>query len=174
MDFLSQILTEGWKLWLIIGILFFVAEGLNAGTFALFFGGLGALTTALVCRLSPAVTGSGTQQLLIFAAMSLFSLFCLRSRIMRFIQGDLRLDGPQAFLGRQARVLSVLRRNGPETGWALFEGTEWAAVPSEDAPEEIPPGSVVEVVKMEGLTLRVRPVDIQNRAPAVTNQESMF
>ena len=77
MEFLQQILTEGWKLWLIVGILFFVAEGANAGTFALFFGGLGALATALACRLSPSVTGSGTLQLLVFAAASLFSLLVL-------------------------------------------------------------------------------------------------
>jgi membrane protein implicated in regulation of membrane protease activity len=156
MDFLHQILAEGWKLWLIVGILFFVAEGANAGTFALFFGGLGALATALACRLSPSVTESGTLQLLIFAATSLLSLFFLRPGITRFLQREPKLDGPGALLGKRARTLTALRKSGTETGRALFEGTEWAAMPSEDSPDEIPAGSAVEVVKMEGLVLRVR------------------
>jgi membrane protein implicated in regulation of membrane protease activity len=156
MDFLHQILTEGWKLWLVIGILFFVAEGVNAGTFALFFGGVGAFVTALVCRLLPPVTESGTLQLLIFAATSLLSLLFLRPVIVRFLQREPRLDGPEALLGKGAKTLTVLRKSGVETGRALFEGTEWPAVPSEDSPDEIPAGSAVEVVKREGLTLHVR------------------
>jgi membrane protein implicated in regulation of membrane protease activity len=158
MDFLYSILTEGWKLWLVIGIVFFVAEGANAGTFSLFFGGVGALTTALICRFSPAVTESGTQQLLIFAAMSLLSLFFLRPRILRLVQSGAKLDGPGAFLGKQAKTLSALHKSGPEMGRVLFEGTEWAAVPCEDVPNEIPAGSSVTIVKMEGLTFHVKPL----------------
>lgn len=157
MDFIHQILTEGWKLWLIIGILFFVAEGVNTGTFALFFGGLGSLTTALACFFFPQVTESGSMQLLIFAATSLLSLFFLRPMIIRFIQGKERLDGPDAFLGKQAKALTVLRKSGTDTGRVLFEGTEWSAVLNGDSPDELPAGSSVRVVKMEGLTLLVQP-----------------
>ena len=155
MDFLYQALGEGWKLWLIVGIIFLLAEGVNPGTFALFFGGVGALTTAVVCRIFPAIMESGIYQLLIFAVMSLSSLFLLRPRIIRFVQKGSKLDGPDAYVGRQAKTLTVLRKNG---GHVLFEGTEWAAVPSKDCLEELPAGSAVEIVKMEGLTLQVRPV----------------
>ena len=34
MDFLFQIFTEGWKLWLIVGILFFLTMAYMLGTFA--------------------------------------------------------------------------------------------------------------------------------------------
>ena len=152
MDFLYQILTEGWKLWLIVGIMFFFAEGVNPGTFALFFGGLGALVTAAACYLFPDVTQNGTWQLLIFAAMSLASLFLLRPRITRFNRRGKNLDGSASFLGKQAKTLTTLHKNGPETGRILFEGTEWSAVLSEDSPDEVPAGTVVEIVKMEGLT----------------------
>ena len=80
MDFLYDLLIEGWKLWLIVGIVFFFAEGSNPGTFAFFFGGLGALATALMCCFFPIIAKSGTWQLLIFAAASLLSLFLLRPR----------------------------------------------------------------------------------------------
>ncbi|MDR2523882.1 MAG: NfeD family protein, partial [Synergistaceae bacterium] len=154
-DFLYGLLTEGWKLWLIAGLAFFTAEGVNPGTFALFFGGLGALVTSLTCFFLPSVAESGTWQLLIFAGMSLCSLLLLRSRIARFTRKEAE---PDMFIGRQARALTVLRRNAAETGRVLFEGTEWTAALSSDAPDEIPQGHVVEAVKMEGLTVRVRPV----------------
>ena len=159
MDFLYQVIGEGWKLWLSIGIIFFLAEGANPGTFALFFAGIGALTTAAACRVSPAVTGSGIYQLLIFAAMSLSSLVLLRRRILRSIQKNgAQLDGPEAYVGKHAKTITILGKDGLETGRILFEGTEWPAEPSEDCQEEIPAGSAVEVVKMEGLTIQVRPV----------------
>ncbi|MDR2529720.1 MAG: NfeD family protein [Synergistaceae bacterium] len=156
MDFSYELLTEGWKLWLIVGIAFFIAEGVNPGTFALFFGGLGALGTALACFFLPSAAESGTWQLLIFATASLSSLLLLRPRIVRFTQKE--AEGLHMFIGRQARTLTVLRKNAAETGRVLFEGTEWPAALNSDAPDEIPEGRVVEVVKMEGLTVRVRPV----------------
>ena len=158
MDFLYKLLTEGWKLWLIAGIAFFIAEGVNPGTFALFFGGLGALGTALACFFLPYVAESGTWQLLIFAAASLSSLLLLRPRIVRFTQKKAEPGDLGVFTGRHARTLTVLRKNAAETGRVLFEGTEWPAALSSDAPDEIPEGRAVEVVKMEGLTVCVRPV----------------
>ena len=158
MDVLYQALSEGWKLWLTIGIVFFVAEGINPGTFALFFGGVGALATAAVCYVFPPVAKSGTLQLLLFAAMSLSSLFFLRSRLVRLIQNDTKLDGPDAYVGKQAKTLTVVRKSGLERGRILFDGTEWPAALGEDCPEEIPAGCTVEVVKVEGLTILVRPL----------------
>lgn len=157
MEFIYEILLEGWKLWLIVGILFFLAEGVNAGTFALFFGGLGALTTALICYFSATVTESGTWQLLIFSGTSLLSLFFLRNRIMRALQIKGSVDGPDTFPGKSARALSVLRKTGVDTGRVLFEGTEWRAVLSgeEGSPDELPEGSVVRIDRIEGLTLYV-------------------
>ena len=158
MDVLYQIMGEGWKLWLIIGIIFFMAEGINPGTFALFFGGIGALTTAAACGVFPAVTESGMWQFLVFAAMSLSSLILLRSKILRLIQNGSKLDGPDVYVGKQAKTLTALSKDSQKNGSVFFEGTEWAAAPSEDCMEEISAGSTVEVVKMEGLTFRVRPI----------------
>jgi membrane protein implicated in regulation of membrane protease activity len=157
-DFSHQILLEIWKFWLVVGIVFLLAEGVTPGTFALFFGGVGALATAWGCYLFPALARRGTWQLLAFAAASLLSLFLLRPLILRLLRSDVKLDGPDAFLGKQARVLSTLRKSGLETGRVLFEGAEWSAAPGEGCADEIPAGSVVEVIKVEGLTLRVRPM----------------
>jgi membrane protein implicated in regulation of membrane protease activity len=153
-DFLQRFFDEGWKLWLVAAVLFFLAEGTNAGTFALFFGGIGALATALACAFAPSVTENWTGQLLIFSAASILSLLLLRSALMRRLQGgDGELfTGPGAGLGERARALSPLRR-GIE-GRALYGGTEWRAMLAEDG--EVPEGTELQVVKMEGLTLWVR------------------
>ena len=154
MDFLFQIFTESWKLWVVVSIALMIGEGFAAGTFAIFFGGVGALITALVCYFFPSVAESGTQQLMIFSSMSLFSLVLLRQKILRLIHKETRLDGPKAFLGRQGKALTDLNRNS-KTGKILFDGTEWSAAPAADSPD-IPAGSAVEIMQMEGLTFQVR------------------
>lgn len=157
LDFIYQILLEGWKLWLVVGILFFLAEGVNAGTFALFFGGIGAWITALICYFSPYVTESGTAQLLVFSGTSLLSLYALRPAVMRILH--IKEDsGPDSSVGKTARALTGLHKTGPTTGLVSFEGTEWRAIPSADAPDFIPEGTAVSIARVEGLTLYVEPL----------------
>ena len=145
-------------MWLIIGIILLLAEGVNPGTFAIFFGGVGALVTAAVCYVFPIVAESGSTQLLIFAAMSFSSLMLLRPWILRLTPNKAKLDGCSAYMGKQAKTLTHLRKDGLKTGRVFFDGTEWPAVPSEEY-DEIPAGSTVEIVKREGLTFHVRPKD---------------
>jgi membrane protein implicated in regulation of membrane protease activity len=132
-----------------------LAEGMSMGTFSFFFIGTGALATSAACYLFPAIAASVTKQLLLFSAMSLLSLLLLRSRIMRLVNNKTRPDGSEVFIGKRGKALTNLSKNGIDTGRVLFEGTEWAASPTEDSPE-IPTGSAVEIVQIEGLTLKVR------------------
>lgn len=163
MDLVQQFFTEAWKLWLIVGIIFMLLEGLTPGSFSLFFAGLGALATALACYFSPFFTESVTKQLLFFSAMSLTSLLLLRPRVMRFIhRNETQFDGREAFIGKHAKALTNIQTCGIETGKVLFEGTEWAAIPSGDSPD-ILAGSVVEITQMEGLTLHVRHVQSEHK-----------
>ncbi|MCL1940742.1 MAG: NfeD family protein [Synergistaceae bacterium] len=164
MDYLFQFFAEGWKLWLVVSIAFMMCEGITPGAFSFFFGGLGALAAAAACYFSPSVAVSVTQQLLIFSAMSLFSLLLLRPKVMRFVHKKTRPGDPEPFIGKRAKALTELRGNGIDTGKVQFEGTEWPAEPSEGSPD-IPAGSAVEIVQIEGLTLRVRLVQ------AETNKE---
>ncbi|MCL2147503.1 MAG: NfeD family protein [Synergistaceae bacterium] len=156
MDSLYQLVDEVWKLWLVAGIVFMLIEGLTPGIFSFFFVGLGAFATALICYYHSATAENITQQLLIFSAMSLLSLLLLRPRVLRFIhRNEIQLDGPGMFIGKRAKALTNLQNNGIETGKVQFEGTEWSAFPIEGSPD-IPPGSIVEVVRVEGLVLHVR------------------
>jgi len=81
-----------------------ICEGLVSTTFSLFFIGIGALATASACYFFPSVAVNGTHQLMIFSVMSLFSLFLLRPGFLRLIHKETRLDGPEAFIGKRAKV----------------------------------------------------------------------
>ena len=150
------VLGEAWKLWFIVAIIFFIIEGCNPGTFAIFFGGIGALATAVICFVSPLFASNGVFQILIFSAMTLSSLFLLRTRLVRLIQGETKYDGSDSYVGKQARTLTALCKNSLD-GRVFYEGTEWPAMLSEECQEDIPAGRMVEIVKREGLTFRVKP-----------------
>jgi membrane protein implicated in regulation of membrane protease activity len=159
-NILHQFFSEVWKIWLVVSIAFMIGEGLTAGSFSLFFAGLGALVTALICYLYPSVAESLTQQLLFFSAISLLSLFLMRPRILSFIhRNKTKLDGPEAFLGKRAKALTNLHKDGIDTGKVLFEGTEWPA--ASYISQEIPAGSTVEIAQIEGLTLHVKLVETE-------------
>ena len=157
MDLLNSIFTDAWIFWSVIGIALMLCEGITPGSFSLFFLGLGAFAASVACYFYPSVAVSGTQQLLIFSVMSVFSLLLIRPKIIRRIysKNKSRQNAPEELLGKHAKALTNLSRNGVETGKALFEGTEWSAVPIEDSPD-IPAGSTVTVVQMDGLTLKVK------------------
>ena len=108
----------------------------------------------MVCYLSPVVTEDGTIQLLVFAGTSLLSLLALRPAAMRMLGvKDAPRGGSEAFVGKTARTLSVLRK-GNGTGRVLFDGTEWSAVL--DGDDELPEGMPVVITEVEGLTLHVQ------------------
>ncbi len=60
--------------------------------------------------------------------------------------------GAEAMIGATARVTDAV---GPDGGRVFFSGEYWRAV----GDEEIPEGGSVEIEGVEGLTVRVRPVD---------------
>ena len=150
------ILGEAWKLWFIVAIVFFMIEGINPGTFSLFFGGVGALITAILCFVSLPFANNGVFQVLIFSLVTLSSLFLLRTRLVRLIQGESKFGGSDCYVGKQARTLTALSKNNFD-GRVFYEGTEWPAMLSEDYQADIPANSMVEIVKREGLTFRVKP-----------------
>ena len=152
-DFLLPMLAGGWRAWLIAGFLLLMAEGLNPGTFALFFCGFGALATAGLCFLLPGLDPAA--QLLSFAAMSLLSLAFLRPRLARAFLKD--APGPVPGDGGVGRALSGFGAS-PE-GTVQFQGTEWRAATRDRRPAAIAPGDPVAVTGRDGLTLFVAPLD---------------
>lgn len=157
MDFTSPFL-----IWFIAGIALFFLE-LFVPAFVLFFFGVGAWLTALVCWLTPVGING---QLLIFIASSLVALFTLRRLITRVFRGNAKGDeGDSAFArpGSHGEVVTAI--HPPAEGRIKYAGSSWRAV----ADEEIAIGEIVAIVSQQGLLMKVSRVD-ESAKPNVTHQ----
>lgn len=145
-----------WQLWLIIGILFMVGEGMNAGTFALFFAGLGALVTSASCYFLPEhFEPSIANQLLLFSGCTVVSLILMRRTFMRFVGSKTRSEDADPVVGKRAKCMHPFTEESGMRGSVLFEGTEWTARLTEL--HFLEEGQELEIVGRQGLILIVRP-----------------
>lgn len=146
----TSILSRPEMIWFIIGLLLFLAELVVPG-FVIFFFGVGAWVTALVCLLFHPNTDL---QILIFAITSVLSLIALRRLIQKkFFYGK---DGTSEevedeFTGKEAVALISF---GPGIkGKVEFKGTTWSA----EADTMIKEGQRVIILEKESFNLIVEP-----------------
>ncbi len=143
-------------LWTLAGIVMLFMEMLIPGL-VIFFFGVGALLTALVCAIFPI---SVNVQLILFLVFSLASLFGLRHWLKRVFVGQTTQmgglsDSEKEFLGERAVTLGEIpafRR-----GKVMFHGTVWE-VESEEAIEADCP---VVIVGKRSTVLKVRKAEAE-------------
>jgi len=143
---------ENWHLWIIAGIILIIVEMLTFTFFAASFG-VAALLTAYIAAKDVGLTGElGT-----FVIASTVCLFAIRPLFSGVIykRSDNKPVLVQAMIGNSGTVVDEIEpRGGP--GRVQTGGEEWRAVAT-DA-RGIPAGTRVEIVAVEGATLRVKPV----------------
>lgn len=136
--------------WFILGLGLFLLELVIPGFFIFFFG-LGAWATALVCLIAdPGIN----LQIVIFAIISVISLIGLRRIIQRkFFYSKIDRSGEveDEFTGREA--LAVSDFGGQETGKVEFKGTTWKS----ESTSEIKQGQRVIIIKKDSFKLIVEP-----------------
>lgn len=134
--------------WAILGVVLVIAE-LVSFTFFLSFLAFGAFVTAVTSGLG--VTVSLSAQLAVFCAASLFSTLLLRQTARRlfFGHGDMSSE----HLGQQVKVTEPIPEKGE--GQVEYRGSRWVAF--SDYRGEIPEGTIVTVVAVDGVRLKVRP-----------------
>jgi membrane protein implicated in regulation of membrane protease activity len=147
---LANILSKPELFWFALGFILFLAELVIPGFFIFFFG-LGAWVTALVCLIGdPGIN----LQIIIFAAISVLSLITMRRIIQKkfFYNKSNESEGIEdEFTGKEALVLSDI---GPEnTGKVEFKGTTWKA----ESKSEIKEGQHVIILEKENFKLIVKP-----------------
>lgn len=142
--------TVNWWLWLLFGIVLLGLELLTPGAFFLMFFGAGAIIVGLLS--AAGLAGPLWMQVLLFAALSLISVFSLR----RLLLARLRFTGPEKIVdklvGETAVALEDLAVDG--LGKAELRGSAWSARNVGDS--AVPRGQRCTVVRVEGLTLWVR------------------
>jgi inner membrane protein len=136
--------------WFIIGLGLFLLELVIPGFFIFFFG-LGAWVTALVCLIGDPGTNL---QILIFAVTSVISLIALRRIIQKkffYSKGNQSEEVEDEFTGKEA--LATTNISPGEKGKAEFKGTTWKA----ESKSEIKEGQTVIIIEKNNFTLIVEP-----------------
>lgn len=139
----------GWFVWLIVLVVFGIAEAATVSMVSLWF--MGGSLAAMVAQL----LGAGPWvQIIVFVAVSAVLLACLRPFVKKFVSPKQTATNTDALLGREAIVTERID-NLRATGTLKLDGKEWTARSA--AGEVLEPGTVVKIVKLEGVKLCVEP-----------------
>jgi len=147
----TDILSKPELIWFIIGLIFLVLELILPG-FVVFFFGLGAWVTSLVCLISDPGTNL---QMLIFAVTSIITLVAFR-RILKkkfFNSNDLNSKSvDDEFTGGKAVALTSFSKGSK--GKVEYKGTTWTA----NSEKDISAGETVIIISRENINLNVEPI----------------
>ena len=147
---IENILSRPELMWFILGLILFLLELVIPGFFIFFFG-LGAWVTALVCLIGEPGTNL---QIIIFAVVSVLALVALRRIIQKKFFYSKQKDSDDVedeFTGREAVALADFGTD--HTGKVEFKGTTWKA----ESSSEIKKGQTVIINKKESFKLVVEP-----------------
>ncbi len=146
----TSIFSKPEVIWFIIGLALFLLELVIPG-FVIFFFGVGAWITALVCLISePGINF----QVIIFAVTSVLSLLVFRKMIQKkfFYTREDRSDAVEdEFTGKEA--IAKVDFGPGKTGKVEFKGTSWNA----ESGAEIKAGQTVTINGKESFKLIVQP-----------------
>lgn len=140
-----------WWIWMIIAAIFVIGEIFTAGFFILWFG-IGAAVAGILALLG---LGAGWQ----WAAFVVVSgaLFAVSRRFAeRFTKEQPPGIGADRFIGKKGLVLEEID-NAKNTGRIRIDKEEWRA--DSDKDETIPVGKRVEVTRLDGTHMVVKPLE---------------
>jgi membrane protein implicated in regulation of membrane protease activity len=146
----ETIFSKPEMIWFIIGLVLFLLELVVPG-FVIFFFGVGAWVTALVCLIAePGVN----LQAVIFVVVSVLALVGLRKIIQKkfFYSKDNRAEAVEdEFTGKEA--IAIADFGSDKKGRVEFKGTQWKA----ESGSEIKAGQTVIIIEKENFKLIVEP-----------------
>jgi len=146
----TSIFSRPELIWFIIGLVLFLLELVLPG-FVIFFFGVGAWITALLCL----VANPGVNlQAIVFAVTSVLSLLALRKMIQKrffYTKEGLSESVEDEFSGKEAVALTDFMPG--KNGKVEFKGTTWKA----ESESEIREGQIVVIKEKENFKLIVEP-----------------
>ena len=146
----TSIFSRPELIWFIIGLILFLLELVLPG-FVIFFFGVGAWITAIVCLISnPGVN----LQVIVFAITSVLSLLALRKMIQQrifYTKESLSEGVEDEFTGKEAVALMDIIPG--KRGKVEFKGTTWNA----ESLKEVSEGQTVVILEKDNFKLIVEP-----------------
>ena len=139
--------------WLVLLILFLMAEGATVALVSLWFAA-GALV-AIIAALLGASVGL---QLALFLVVSVALLAMLRPVLKKYVNPKIQRTNVDALVGQECTVIEAID-NLAATGRVKMGGKTWSA--RSIGEENIPAGTVVKIEAVQGVKLLVSPVAVQ-------------
>lgn len=144
---IAYLAANMWQVWAVVAVLGLILE-LMSGDFFIICFAIGAVGAALVSPFAGIY-----MQLVVFAVMTLISIFLVRPLALRYLhRGEVnRVSNADALLGQTGVVSETIQAEG--FGRVAIGGDDWKAVAA--GPEEIPQGTRVRVVGRESIIITV-------------------
>ena len=140
-------------IWLILMVLFLVAEGITVTMVSLWFA-LGALGALIVSLLGAKLW----LQVLVFFVISIVTLASLRPWSRKYFHPRITRTNVDAVIGSQGRVIAAID-NVEASGSVKLGAMEWSA--RSTSGDAIPEGALVKVDRIEGVKVFVSPVKVE-------------
>jgi len=141
---------EPWHIWVIIALVFGIAE--------IFVPSFIAMSIAIGCLLS--ALGAGFEasfkiQLLLFSVGTAFAFFGIRPFMLKFAhrKSNAVKTNVDALVGKTGRVTEIID-NAQSTGRVVVEGDDWRAITEDNT--VVNAGEIIEVIKVDSTRLIVR------------------
>lgn len=147
-----------WQIWLIASGIFFICEIITVG-FLVFWLGVGALIAMLVSFF----TSNIIIQMSVFVVSSGLLIFATRPLVNKISKKDVVPTNVYSLIGKKAVVTEDIDW-ATGKGQIKFEGEVWSAKSKEQI--NIPAGSEVEIVSIEGVKAFVKPLKINSNLKA--------
>ncbi len=147
-----------WQIWLIASGIFFICEIITVG-FLVFWLGIGALIAMLVSFF----TSNIIIQMSVFVVSSGLLIFATRPLVNKISKKDVVPTNVYSLIGKKAVVTEDIDWVTGK-GQIKFEGEIWSAKSKEQI--NIPAGSEVEIVSIEGVKAFVKPLKIYSNVEA--------
>ena len=145
-----------WQIWLIASGIFFICEIITVG-FLVFWLGVGALIAMLVSFFNIII------QMSVFVVSSGLLIFATRPLVNKISKKDVVPTNVYSLIGKKAIVTESIDCTTGK-GQIKFEGEVWSAKSKEQI--NIPAGSEVEIVSIEGVKAFVKPLKINSNVEA--------
>lgn len=150
--------------WLVLAILFVVAECLTVGLVSIWFAG-GALVAMILAMAGANVVW----QAITFLVISAVLLVATRPLVKKYLLNKKAQTNYESVIGEVAKIIETVD-NYNQTGAAFANGKEWTARSTRDS-VVLEKDSLAKVVAIEGVKLIVEPYVTYSRQETVTGKE---
>lgn len=152
-----------WQIWLIISGICFIVEIATVG-FLVFWLAVAALITCLLSLFIHNVIA----QTVIFIILSIVLIALTRPFAEKINKKDNIVTNSNSVIGKEGIVVKEINSKVNKIGQVKIGGDTWSAI-VKDYTDEIPVGSTIRVLEIDGVKLIIEPLDVSPKSKILEN-----